>query len=99
MASCASLDDYINHRMGNQLPRIDTSITRIRKPSNLTRCSSMENDSVKKVCLSTGLSHKGEIITFRVLITRYFLGLSQIIAVMNMYEWPRFYFHKISICT
>ncbi|XP_042018407.1 protein TIFY 4B-like isoform X1 [Salvia splendens] len=59
MALCASLNDYINHRMGNQLPRIDTSITRIRKPSNLTRCSSMENDSVKKVCLSTGLSHKG----------------------------------------
>ncbi|XP_042014681.1 protein TIFY 4B-like isoform X1 [Salvia splendens] len=59
MAPCASLDDYINHRMGNQLPRIDTSITRIRKPSNLTHCSSMENDSVKKVCLSTGLSHKG----------------------------------------
>ncbi|XP_057800988.1 protein TIFY 4B-like isoform X2 [Salvia miltiorrhiza] len=59
ITSCASLDVYINHQMGNQLPRIDTSITQIRKPSNPTRCSSMENDSVKKVCLSTGLSNKG----------------------------------------
>ncbi|KAL1547199.1 TIFY, variant 2 [Salvia divinorum] len=60
LTSCARLDVYINHQMGNQLPRIDTSITRIRNPSNPTRCSSMENDSVKKVCLSTCLSHKGE---------------------------------------
>ncbi|XP_042047023.1 protein TIFY 4B-like isoform X1 [Salvia splendens] len=59
MTSCARLDVYINHQMGNRLPRIDTTITRIRNPSNPTRCSSMENDSVKKVCLSTGLSHKG----------------------------------------
>lgn len=58
MTSCASLNVYVN----NQLPRIDTSITQIRKSSNPTRCSSMENDSVKKVCLSTGLSNEGEII-------------------------------------
>lgn len=58
MTSCASLNVYVN----NQLPSIDTSITQIRKPSNPTRCSSMENDSVKKVCLSTGPSNKGEII-------------------------------------
>ncbi|KAH6820162.1 hypothetical protein C2S53_020627 [Perilla frutescens var. hirtella] len=63
MTSCAGLDVYINHQMGNQLPRIDTSITQIRKPSNPTRCSSMENDSVTKVCLSTGLSNKGSLST------------------------------------
>lgn len=92
MTSCASLDVYINQRMGNQLPRIDTSITHIRKPSHPTRCSSMENDSVKKVCLSTGLSNKGEIITFRALFTKCYLGLSRkvpifllAIAIMNMY--------------
>ena len=81
MTSCARLDVYINHQMGNQLPRIDTSITRIRNPSNPTRCSSMENDSVKKVCLSTGLGNKGEIIHFKALLTRSYLDFSRNIPI------------------
>ncbi|KAI3449681.1 hypothetical protein Pfo_006346 [Paulownia fortunei] len=60
MTSCASLDTYFNHQMGNQIPRIDTcSPPQIRQPSTPARCSSVDNDSVKNICLSTGLSNKG----------------------------------------
>ncbi|KAK4407175.1 protein TIFY 4B [Sesamum angolense] len=56
MTPCASLDMYFNHQMGNQMPRNDTcSPPQIRPPSTPARCSSMDNDSVKNVCLSTGL--------------------------------------------
>ncbi|KAL0435691.1 UNVERIFIED_CONTAM: protein TIFY 4B [Sesamum radiatum] len=56
MTPCASLDMYFNHQMGNQMSRNDTcSPTQIRPPSTPARCSSMDNDSVKNVCLSTGL--------------------------------------------
>ncbi|KAL8548195.1 hypothetical protein ACS0TY_007495 [Phlomoides rotata] len=60
MTSCASLDMYFNHQMGNQTPRNDAfSTPQLRQYSTPARCSSAENDSVKKVCFSTGVSNKG----------------------------------------
>lgn len=70
ITSCASLDMYFNHQMGNKTPRNDTfSTPQLRQHSTPARCSSTENDSVKKVCLSTGLSNKGEVFTLKSLFT------------------------------
>ncbi|KAG8389304.1 hypothetical protein BUALT_Bualt02G0215500 [Buddleja alternifolia] len=58
MTSCASLDIYFNHQAVNQMQRSDTcSLPQIRPPSTPTRCSSVDNNSVKDVCLSTGLNN------------------------------------------
>ncbi|PIM98210.1 hypothetical protein CDL12_29313 [Handroanthus impetiginosus] len=60
MTSCAGLDMYFNHQMVNQMPKSGTcSPPQIRPPSTPARCSSVENDSLKNVCVSTALSNKG----------------------------------------
>lgn len=56
--------------MGNQMPRTDTcSKPQVVEPSTPGKCSSVENDSVKNVCLSSGLSSKGEILILSFLFT------------------------------
>uniref|UniRef100_A0A5B6ZYE0 Protein TIFY n=2 Tax=Davidia involucrata TaxID=16924 RepID=A0A5B6ZYE0_DAVIN len=60
----ASLDIYLNHQMGNQVPnehsnRSDAcSPTQIRPPNTPARCGSVENDTVKNASLSAGLNDK-----------------------------------------
>ncbi|KAL3849898.1 hypothetical protein ACJIZ3_011780 [Penstemon smallii] len=66
MTSCASLDPCFNHQIDNQmLSRSHTcSPTLIRPPSTPTRCSSVDNDSVKNFCLPAALNNKAFFLSF-----------------------------------